>query len=533
MAKSITALIFGRAMTQRLVGPDDPLGSLIPVADAAHGEITMRDLLTMTSGLQWNGLRDYNIFMPDRIAEALTVPVEKQPGTYWEYSQSGPALVAEATQNAVGEDFQAYAQRELFGPIGIEPGTWRWQRDSAGHTQGFFGAHMVPDDFARLGELMRRGGVWRGRRLLSKRFMRESITPIAQNGCYGWFIWLNASKPCVGPRVVDRPVSDDRIFPTLPADVYQFAGLFGQLVTVFPSQGLVVARFGQDSGSIAGGAPWEEEFYRPGARLDHRRADRVPEPKPDAGEVSREDVDRGFFEAAQHPEQYGGGRAPAAAAAAGPARARATLIELRARRPSPRGTVEGGCAARAPGPRACGRAARARPGSRARLRAATGSAAGQGADDPLRPARRASCAGSSATAGSRSRSRTRNRDRGGRHGREARVHPAPRASVSLGVAEDRAVDQPLDRGAIVGVDVAAGQPRLPSGRRRSAPACAGCRAAASRAARSSRAAEAAPRCRSAACWSARPGRAARSGTPRPSSGRAPARTRRCPPGGRR
>ena len=44
----------------------------------------------------------------------------------------------------------------------------------------------------------------------------------------------------------------------------------------------------------------------------------MPKPKPDAGDVSREDVDRGFFEAAQHPDQYGGGRVPAAAAAGGP-----------------------------------------------------------------------------------------------------------------------------------------------------------------------------------------------------------------------
>jgi CubicO group peptidase (beta-lactamase class C family) len=130
MAKSITAMIFGRAMTQNLVGPDDPLGSLVPVADAAHGRITMRELLTMTSGLQWNGLRDYNIFMPDRIHEALTVPVDKQPGTYWEYSQSGPALVAEATQAAVGEDFQAYAQRALLGPLGIETGSGCSRSDS-------------------------------------------------------------------------------------------------------------------------------------------------------------------------------------------------------------------------------------------------------------------------------------------------------------------------------------------------------------------------------------------------------------------
>ena len=340
MAKSITALIFGRAMTQGLIGPDDPLGSLVPVADAAHGAITMRDLLTQTSGLQWNGLRDYDIFMPNRIQEALTVPVEKKPGTYWEYSQSGPALVAEATQNAIGEDFQAYAQRELLGPLGIEPGTWRWQRDSAGHTQGFFGVHMVPDDFARLGELMRRGGIWHGRRLLSKRFVREAITPIAQNGCYGYFIWVNASKPCVGPRVIDRPVRDERDFPTLPADMYQFAGLFGQLVTVFPSQGLVVARFGQDSGSLAGGAPWEEQFYREVLDSITDEPIRMPKPKPDAGDVSREDVDRGFFEAAQHPDQYGAGVLPPPLPPAGPARARATLIELRNRRPGPHGTVK-------------------------------------------------------------------------------------------------------------------------------------------------------------------------------------------------
>ena len=121
MAKSLTALVFGRAMTQHLVGPDDPLGSLVPPADAAHGAITMRDLLTQTNGLLWNGLRDYNIFMPDRISEALTVPVEKKPGTYWEYSQSGPALLAEATQNAVGEDFQAYAQASSSARSGSSP----------------------------------------------------------------------------------------------------------------------------------------------------------------------------------------------------------------------------------------------------------------------------------------------------------------------------------------------------------------------------------------------------------------------------
>ena len=195
MAKSITALAFMRAMTQRLISPEDPLGSLIREADRPHGAITMRNLLTMTSGLHWNGFRDYNIFMPDRLQEALTVDVEKPRGTYFEYSQSGPALLAEAVGRAVGMDFQAYLQRELFTPLGIEAGAWRWGRDSQGHTQGFFDLHMTPNDYARLGELLRRDGVWRGRRLIAHRVMKAAIRPTKTNGCYGWMIWLNRPSP--------------------------------------------------------------------------------------------------------------------------------------------------------------------------------------------------------------------------------------------------------------------------------------------------------------------------------------------------
>jgi hypothetical protein len=150
--------------------------------------------------------------------------------------------------------------------------------------------------------------------------------------------------------VIDRPVSDDRSFPTLPADVYQFAGLFGQLVTVFPSQGLIVARFGTDTGTIAGGAPWEEEFYRRVLASITDQQIEMPKPKPDATEVSREDVDRGFFEAAQHPEQFGGGEFPPPLPAAGPARARAVLIKLRPRRPARPASSRCACAARALGP---------------------------------------------------------------------------------------------------------------------------------------------------------------------------------------
>jgi len=340
MAKSATALVFGRAMTLGLMGPDDPLGSLLPEADLPHGQITMRDLLTMTSGLRWNGARDYNIFMPDRIREALAVEVEKPPGTYWEYSQSGPALLAEAVARGTAEDFQAFAQRELFGKLGIDDNAWYWRRDSAGHTQGFFGLNMRADDFARLGELMRRGGKWGGKRLLSKRFAREAIEPVPQSGCYGWLIWLNSSKPCVGPRLETRPVDPERMYPSLPADLYQYSGLSGQRVTVMPGQGLVVVRLGNDGGTFTGGADWEEELYRRVLNSITDGAVRYPPPGPDAGRVSEDDVDRGFSEAFADPGQYLTPTTPPPLPPAGPRRARAALINFRVRRPTAAGRVK-------------------------------------------------------------------------------------------------------------------------------------------------------------------------------------------------
>ena len=325
LAKSVTSLIFGRAMSLGLISPDDPLGSLVPEADLEHGRITLRDLLTATSGLHWNGLRDYNVFMPNRLQEALTVGIAHPPGSYWEYSQSGPALVAEATERAVGADFQDFAQAELFGRLGIGRGSWSWARDGTGHTQGFFGLRMRPDDYARLGELMRRGGVWRGERLLSRRFVRLALRPSPQNGCYGFLIWLNASKPCVGPRIVDRPVGEGFRSPGLPHDSFQYEGLLGQLVTVFPSQGIVVVRVGADL-ALAGGSTWEDEMHRRILASITGEPGALPPPRPDSNSVSRADVDHGFVESLGRPMEILEGELPPPLPPAGPDRARALQL---------------------------------------------------------------------------------------------------------------------------------------------------------------------------------------------------------------
>ena len=352
MAKSVTSMLFGRAMTMRHISPDDPVGSLVTQADRPHGEITARDLLTMTSGLRWNGFRDYNVFtMPDRVRDALTLEFAHPPGDYYEYAQSAVALLAAQVGRATGEDPQAFIQRELMDPLGIPASAWTWSRDRAGNIQGFYGVAMRSDDYGRLGELLRRGGVWRGRRLLSERYMRDAVAPSRENGCYGWLIWVNAGAPCIGPRVQERSVSDTRDFPDLPADMYRFSGLFGQLVTIFPSQGLVIVRTGQDSGLVfSGGTNWEHGLYTRvlGAITDQQ----VPRPAPARpnGGGDRENSDYGFDQSAREPGQYSQGANQAPLPPAGPARARAVQLGLVSARASRRGyvTVRVFCPARWP-----------------------------------------------------------------------------------------------------------------------------------------------------------------------------------------
>ena len=341
MAKSVTSLLFGRAMSKGLVAPEDPVGSLIPEADADHGRISLENLLTMTSGLLWNGFRDYNVFTNnrDRLHDALTLPKVHEPGRYYEYAQSAVSLAAEAVARGVNEDPVAFLQRELMEPIGIKAGTWDWTRDDKDRILGYMGVQMRPDDYGRLGELLRRDGVWNGKRLLSHEYVERATGASQTNGCYGWLIWTNDGEPCVGVRITDRPVDDARQYPDLPGDMYNFSGLFGQLVTVFPTQGIVVVRTGQDRGLVpAGGSSWEHELY---VKVLAAVADQKIEPpgKGTPATPDRTNPDYGFQHAWSKPDEYGQGLNPDPLPPAGPVRARAVALSLARPRPTRRGLV--------------------------------------------------------------------------------------------------------------------------------------------------------------------------------------------------
>jgi hypothetical protein len=160
--------------------------------------------------------------------------------------------------------------------------------------------------------------------------VREAVAPSRTNGCYGWLIWVNAGKPCIGVTIQDRPVSETRDMPALPADMYRFSGLFGQLVTVFPSQGIVVVRTGQDPGLVnfSGGTGWEQQLYEKVLASVTDQTVEKPGDAPDSPGAERTNADYGFQTAIQEPDRFQQGANPDPLPPAGPKRARAAQLGL-------------------------------------------------------------------------------------------------------------------------------------------------------------------------------------------------------------
>ncbi len=241
--KSVVSMLAGVAVTQGRLDVDSPIGDYLPAGegDDAHRAITVRNLLNQNSGMDQGivaeGITSGLGLAVDAPAQALALPISR-PGEF-QYSQLGPDLLAYVIQNAVGEDLQQFAQRELFGPIGIAPEDYYWARDRTGHTYGFALLYLPPNDFARLGMLMSSDGQWNGRRIIGASYIDQLRTPSDSNACYGYLFWLNKT-PCTGPSFPSQQTLDVPMLAGLPDDAYAMVGFLQQNNFIIPSLGVQV-----------------------------------------------------------------------------------------------------------------------------------------------------------------------------------------------------------------------------------------------------------------------------------------------------
>ncbi len=253
ITKSVTAILVGIAADEGKLALDDKASKYIPDwRGTAAQNVTIRDLLSNTSGRHWDYNTDYSQMIrraPDKTAFSIGLSHDTKPGTKWDYNNSAVQTLEAVLEEATGQDVAAYAKKRLLDPIGMRDTTWA--HDNAGNTTTYSGIDSSCQDLARIGYLMMRSGAWKGEQLVSDSFVAEATNESSSqlNAAYGLLWWVN--KP---GRIVtinraagfpsDAPPYKGQLAPKAPEDTFWALGYGSEYVMVIPSEGIVAVRMG-------------------------------------------------------------------------------------------------------------------------------------------------------------------------------------------------------------------------------------------------------------------------------------------------
>ncbi len=240
--KGIVATLTGMAIQDGLIASRDaPVldffeGRKVANADASKKAMTLGHLLDMTSGLSWieplsdavpetmlqlGRARDWQGFVLDR-------PMAQAPGAGFNYNSGNTHLLSAIVAQKTGGSTLAYAQKRLFGPLGITD--VRWRKDPQGIEVGGWGLYLHPRDMARIGYLYLRRGQWNGRQLLPAAWVEQVFHPTVDMG-------FGSAAP------VFKYANGWWSIPSKRA--YFTAGFNRQLIVVLPDIDVVVAVTGR------------------------------------------------------------------------------------------------------------------------------------------------------------------------------------------------------------------------------------------------------------------------------------------------
>lgn len=239
--KSMTSILVGMALDDgKFTGLDQPIADFAPDWKGTDKEaIQLRHFLTMTTGLNHRGAGLSR--RGDQFEVGLKMPLTAKPGTVWAYNTQAYHMLFRLLEKATGENLEAYSQRKLFGPLGMEHPGWI----KAGGVTNYHSVQCSARDLARFGLFALRGGRWQDKRLVSEEYFRQATSPSQKlNPAYGFLWWLN-NPDATGAGAGSRRVARQLLFPGAPRDLFAAMGNEGQIALIVPSLDLVVVRLGE------------------------------------------------------------------------------------------------------------------------------------------------------------------------------------------------------------------------------------------------------------------------------------------------
>lgn len=258
VAKSFTSTLVGAALRDGFIKSlDDKVSTYIPdMKGSAYDDVSVRQLLTMTSGVRWNENYDdpnsdvarFNNHTPEAGVDALVsymrqLPREVPAGTRWLYSTGETNLVGILVSQATKKPLADYLAEKVWQPAGMEQQA-TWLLSKTGQEISGCCLQASARDYARFGQFILNGARVNGQSIVPDGWLTEattSRTPIDQPGRgYGYQWW------------------------TYDTGSFSARGIFGQGIFIDPARKLVIV----SNANWAGGASdpvatqSRESFYR-------------------------------------------------------------------------------------------------------------------------------------------------------------------------------------------------------------------------------------------------------------------------------
>jgi CubicO group peptidase (beta-lactamase class C family) len=242
-AKSFTSTLVGIAIEEGFIrGLDDPITDYLPELfdrDPRFEDITIRHLITMTSGLRWersasNPFSDdfISYYSPDLRATALETQIIEGPGQTFLYNDYNPLLVGMILERATGMTVSEYMETRLWQPMGAEgDGSWSLDSEQSGFEKMFVGVNGRAIDLVKLGWLFLNNGKNGDTQVVPTSWVEEATrldTDTDPTADYQYYWWIDTES-----------------------GGYFAEGDKCQFIYVYPRADLVLARFGTDCGGTS------------------------------------------------------------------------------------------------------------------------------------------------------------------------------------------------------------------------------------------------------------------------------------------